>query len=302
MELHFMLVSRFFSRSALMFFATGVLMSFGCSSSKPVTQNSAVSDAYARALKIYEKKDYAGAAISLESLQFTARASALEDDIIFLLAQSYYHSEQYFLASETYTRLLQQMPTSPYASSAQFMLAKSYEQLVPNFELDQQPTHKAIEQFALYLDLYPMVDSTKIADDLKTYSELLKVKPDNLSYKQSYESAKARFARIDTLRYAAKAIPQLKEKLAKNAFSVAHQYIQLKKYKAAGICFDEVINRYSDTSYAKLAWTGKIDVLINRKKWFDARQTLEQYLELFPDRQQEMKGVKEKIAQNLTNS
>ncbi len=295
-----MLVTRFFSRSALMLFATGVLISFGCSSSKPVTKDSAVSDAYARALKTYEKKDYAGAAVSLEPLQFTSRASALEDDILFLLAQSYYHSEQYYLASETYTRLLQQMPTSPFARASQFMLAKCYEQLVPHFELDQQPTHKAIEQFGLYMELYPMVDSSKIAGDINTYRELLKVNPDNPSYKQNYAQAKAQFARIDTLRYAAKAIPLLREKLAKNTFSIAHQYIQLQKFKAAGICYDEIISHYSDTSYAKLAWAGKIDVLIKRKKWFDARQTLDQYLQLFPDMQHEMKSVKDQITRNLS--
>lgn len=303
MELDSMLVTRIFSRSTLMLFATGLLISFGCSSSKPeTTETSRVKEAYDRALKVYEKKDYAGAAISLEQLQFTSRASALEDDILFLLAQSYYHSEQYFLAAETYTRLLQQMPATHYARASQFMLAKSYEQLVPHFELDQQPTQKAIEQFALYLDLYPMVDSSKIAEDFKTYKELLKVNPDNPTYKQGFESAKARFARIDTLRYAAKAIPHLRENLAKNTFSIAHQYIQLEKYKAAGICYDEIIGSYSDTSYAKLAWAGKIDVLIKRKKWFDARQTLEQYLQLFPDSQQNMKGVKELITKNLSNS
>ena len=101
----------------------------------------------------------------------------------------------------------------------------------------------------------------------------------------------AQFARIDSLRYAEKAIPVLREKLAKNTFFIARQYIQLEKHKAAGIFFDEVIKRYSDTIYFKQALGGKIDVLMKRKKWFDAGQALDQYLQLFPDQQKEMQGI-----------
>ena len=107
----------------------------------------------------------------------------------FYLAQSYYHSEQYLLAADMFTRLQQQISSTPYARTAQFLLAKSYEQLSPHFELDQQFTAKAIEQFAIYMDLYPMTDSVKIASDVETYRELLKINPENASYKQNYATA-----------------------------------------------------------------------------------------------------------------
>lgn len=58
---------------------------------------------------------------------------------------------------------------------------------------------------------------------------------------------------------------KLREKLAKNTYYIARQYIQLKKYKASGIYFDEVIKRYPDTIYFEQAWKGRIDVLIKRK-------------------------------------
>lgn len=285
-----------------MLLATGLLMSSGCSSSKPATTaNSRVNEGYARAMNTYEKGNYQEAAIAFETMLFTSRATALEDDVLFYLAQSYYRSEQYLLAAEMFNRLQQQISSTPYARTAQFLLAKSYEQLSPHFELDQQFTGKAIEQFALYMDLYPMIDSAKIASDVETYRELLKINPGNAAYKENYATATAQFARIDSLRYAEKAIPVLREKLAKNTFFIARQYIQLGKHKAAGIFYDEVIKRYSDTIYFKQALAGKIDVLMKRKKWFDAGQALDQYVQLFPDEQKEMLSIREKINQNFKN-
>ncbi len=57
-----MLVTRLFSRSVLMLFVIGILMSTGCSSSKQsskvVTATSRVNEGYERAQKLYEKEDY----------------------------------------------------------------------------------------------------------------------------------------------------------------------------------------------------------------------------------------------------
>jgi len=295
-----MSVTRFFSRSAVILFAMGLLMSSGCSSSKPVTTaTERVNEGYAKAQKLYGKGDYQDAALVFESLLFTSRATALEDDVLFFLGDSYYRSGQYILSADMFTRLQQQISSSPYARTSQFLLAKSYEKLSPHFELDQQYTNKAIEQFSLYLELYPMVDSSKIAGDVETYRELLKINPANPDYKRNYAAATASFSRIDSLRYADKAIPVLREKLAKNLFFIARQYVQLKKYKAAVIFYDEVLKRYPDTIYFKQALAAKIDVLMTRKKWFDAGQALDQYVQLYPEKEREMKNLREKIRKNF---
>ncbi len=297
-----MSVTRFFSRSAVILFAMGLLMSSGCSSSKPATTaTERVNEGYAKAQKLYDKGDYNEAAIGFESLLFTSRATALEDDVLYYLAQSYYRSGQYILSAEMFTRLQQQISSTPYARTSQFLLAKSYEKLSPHFELDQQYTNKAIEQFGLYLELYPMTDSSKISSDVETYKELLKINPGNAVYKQNLAAATAQYSRIDSLKYAEKAVPVLREKLAKNSYFIARQYVQLKKYKAAVIFYDEVIKGYADTVYFKQALAAKIEVLMKRKKWFDAGQALDQYVQHFPEKQKEMKGVREKINRNFKN-
>jgi len=292
-------VTSFLSHSVIMLLAAGVLMSSGCSSTKPeTTVNSVLNESYSKAVQLYDNKEYQGASVALESLLFTSPATALEDDIVYLLGQSYFQSEQYLLAAEMFLRVQQQMPSSSYARASQFMLAKSYEKLSPPAGLDQQPTRKAIENFALYMDLFPMKDSSRIASDVETYHELLKINPDNDAYKQRYATASSQFGRIDSLRYSEKAIVKLREKLAKNIMIVAREYVQLGKLKAAGIFYDELIERYSDTSYFQQAVEGKIDVLIARNKWFDAGLTLDQYLKRFPEKKREMQGIRNKISPN----
>lgn len=287
------------SRSVKMLLVAGFLLSSGCSSTKPVPSvNSALQENYAKALNLYEKKEYSAAAIAFESLLFTSPATALEDDIVYLLGQSYYQSEQYLLAADMFLRVQQQMHSSPYARASQFMLAKSWEQLSPPAGLDQQPTRKAIENFALYLDLFPMKDSSRMAGDVETYRELLKINPDNDAYKRGYATASSGYDRIDSLRYSEKAIIRMREKMAKNLFLVAREYVQLGKLKAAGIFYDELIERYRDTSYLPQAIEGKIDVLIAREKWFDAGLTLEQYLKRYPEKKGQMRGVQQKITRN----
>ncbi len=296
-------VNRVLVRSAMMFLVMGTLLVSGCSSSKPAQKaNTVVSDNYGRALHLYDTKHYDEALIALEPLRFSSRGTGLEGEVLFLLAKTYYSSEQYFLAADTFTRLLQQIPSTPHARSALFMIAKSYEKLSPDTELDQQITAKAIEQFGLYIELYPVPDSARISGDVEKYRELVKINPGNPSYKEGLSKANIAFARIDTLRYAARVIPQLREKLAKNLFGIAHQYIQLKKYKAAGLYYDELIKRYQDTSYLQRAWTGKIDVLVKRKKWFDAAQAIDQYLQVYPGKQKEIESLRETVMKKFSNN
>ena len=146
-----------------------------------------------------------------------------------------------------------------------------------------------------------MADSSKLVSDVKTWKELLKLNPENITYKQNYASAITQYSRIDSLRYSEKAIRTMREKLAKNSYFIARQYVRLGKYKAAGIFYDEVIAHYPDTIYDQPALEGKIDVLIKRKKWFDAGLALDQYLQIFPEKRKEMQGIRDTITQNCKN-
>lgn len=259
-----------------------------CSSSKPVSNvDSTLSSAeqsYRHAVELISKKNYDLAITSLESLMFSTRATDLEDDVLNSLSDAYFKSGQYLMSADTYRRLLQQTPNSPYARNAQFQLGRAYEKLSPYYELDQEYTVKAISEFSVYLDQYPEDESAQLSKDAELYRELMKVNPLNLSYKAKYEAAMTELSTGSPVQYIKNAVPVLREKLARNRYSIARQYVKLMKYKSAEIFFGEVVTQYADTKWAEPAWSGKIDMQIERGKWFEARQSIERFKELFPEK------------------
>ncbi|RXK87748.1 outer membrane protein assembly factor BamD [Chlorobaculum sp. 24CR] len=275
-----------------------------CSSSKSPKASMTVTPVELRYREASEKiatKKYGDAIEILETLMFSTRATDLEDDVLKGLADSYYKKKEYILAADTYRRLLQQTPDSPYARDAQFMLAKSYEKLSPFHELDQEYTVKGINEFATYLDQYPLDDSAQAASDLELYKNLMEVNPDNASYRDKYEAAKAALANGSPARYSQQAVPALREKLANNRFSIARQYFKLKKYRAAEIFYDVVINQYADTKWVEPAWIGKIDSEIKHQNWFEARQSIEAFQQLFPGKGKQVEDAARKVTAHYSN-
>jgi outer membrane protein assembly factor BamD len=277
-----------------------------CSSSKPAKTAAATvaptEQRYRTATEKIAKKKYDDAILILESLMFSTRATDLEDDVLNSLADTYFRTKQYILAADTYRRLLQQTPDSPYAKNAQFQIARSYEKLSPFYELDQEYTVKAIEEFTTYLDQYPSDESAEAASDAEMYKKLMEVNPTNASYRQKYDAAMALLSNQSPARYSAQAIPVLREKLAHNRFSIAHQYTKLKKYRAAEIFYDVIIDQYADTKWIEPAWIGKIDMEIKRKNWFEARQSIETFQQQFPAKAKLVEAASKEVLAHYSNT
>ncbi len=273
-----------------------------CSSSKDAVDKDPVEARYRQAMADMDKRKYDNAILKLEGLMFTTRATPLEDKVLHSLASAYFQTRQYLLSAEIYRRLLQQTPDSPFAKDAQYQLARSYEKLSPHFELDQEYTVNAINEFRNYLDQYPAPESARVAGDVETYRELLKLKPDNAQYKAKYDAAMAELAEQEPARYAASAIGALREKLAHNRYSIATHYAKLKKYRPAAMYFDQVIASYSDTIWNEPAWMGRIDMAVKRNKWFEARQAIEQYLQHFPEKRDKVDGTYKRVLRKFSAS
>ena len=299
-----MAVSRFMiKRMALitgMCLVAGSLFS-ACSSVK-APKTGEVTERYAYAQALIGKEDYDKAIFELESLMFDTRATTLEDDVLFSLAGAYYDSEQYLLAIDIYKRLLEQTPGSPFAEDSQFKLAKSHKQLSPIFSRDQEHTRKAIREFQLYLEMYPVKDPQQLQSDIELYTGLVDLNPENDLYKRNLAAAEAQYARIDKVRESITSISELREKLALNEFRIAEQYRELKKYRGAIAYYDDVIRFYPDTVYFEKAWLGKIGVLIKREKWFEAKAALDAYDQQFPENMEKVDGYRKKVIRYFENT
>ncbi len=251
------------------------------------------------AKRLYANEDYADAILELEKLTYKSRATEYEDDVLFYLGQSYYKSEQFLLAADVFKRLVQTIPSTSYQKIAYFQLGMSYYNMSPRYSLDQKYTRLAIDQLQIYIDGFPVPDSASVAEqiaELESYSKEDKSSP---AYQKILKRLRAQYGTLDTVMQAEKMIRTCRNKLAKKSFETAKQYISLRSYKAATIYFDEVILSYSDSPFYEQALIGKIDVLMIRKQWNDALNTINKFKDRFPEKATEVEDEYNDIMKEL---
>jgi outer membrane protein assembly factor BamD len=155
----------------------------------------------------------------------------------------YYQREEYILAAYEFEYLLKNYATSSFIVQDRYQLAMCYYNLSPKYDLDQTYTHYAINEFQNFLELYP---TDKLATD-----------------------AEAR-------------IKELKNKLAFKEFKTGDLYSKMGNYKAAIYYYELVLQDYFDSDYADNALYSKIQMLILRKNYSDARIEIERFERKFP--------------------
>jgi outer membrane protein assembly factor BamD len=229
-------------KNILLFTLIGLFL-FACSSTEDTT-NMNPEERLAYGIRLYEKENYEEAVKEFEAIVIQYPGSSILDDAQYYLAMSRYQREEYILAAYQFSKLIKSMPSSEFLANSQFMLADCYYQLSPVFSLDQQYTKKAIEEFQVFIDVFP------------------------LNEKAAEAEAK---------------IKELNEKLAHKEFDTARIYGKLEYYNAAIKYYDNVMEVYHDTPYAPLASYNKINILILKKRDTEALVEASKFLEKYPD-------------------
>jgi len=272
-----------------------------CSTIAPPASES-LADQFDYGKRLYEAESYQDAILELQKLSYNTRATELEDDVLFFLAQSYYKSEQYLLAIDSFRRLVRSVPGTRYARIVYFQIAMCYYNLSMPYHFDQQYTRLAIQQFQIYIDGYPASDSATIAEQIAELNQYAEREKNNPEYRRLVGKLKVQYGLYDTLRLAEEHIRESRDRLARKTYEAAMQYIQLRSYKAAAVYFDEVILSYSDSPFYEKALLGKIEVLITRRRWREALETIEKYKERFPEKYDEVEDMYETAQQELSLS
>lgn len=213
-----------------------------CSSSID-TSNMAPEDRLAYAIKLYQEEDYEEGVKEFDALILQYPGSSIMDDAQYYLALTRFQREEYILAAYQFSKLIKSMPSSEFLADAQYMLADCYYELSPNFTLDQQYSKKAIEEFQVFIDVFPL--NEKVAE-------------------------------------AEKKIGELNDKLAMKEYEAAYIYNKMEYYDAALKYYDSVLEIYHDTKYAPLALYNKINILLERKKDSEALTEAQKFLSKYP--------------------
>lgn len=239
------------------------LFLFACSSTEDTT-NMTPEERLAYAIRLYQDKDSEEAVKEFESLILQYPGSSIVDDAQYYLAMTRFQREEYILAAYQFSKLIKGMPSSEFLADAQYMLANCYYELSPDFPLDQQYTKKAIEEFQVFIDFFPLNEKAAEAETK---------------------------------------IKELNEKLARKEYDTARIYVKLEYYNAAIKYYDNVLEVYHDTKYAPLALYSKINVLIDRGRDSDALSASIKFLEKYTgdENYEEVQSIKNSLESKLTS-
>jgi outer membrane protein assembly factor BamD len=172
------------------------------------------------ATQLYDAGKYSKAIRLFEQIAPAYRGKPQAEKLFYMFAQSYYKTEQYYLAGYQFESFVSGYPKSEKIQEAAYLGAKSYSKLSPVYSLDQTDTVKAIDKLQTFIDNYP--NSEYLAEANAT----MKV---------------------------------LNEKLEKKVFENAKQYNTISDYKASLVAFDNFLADYPGTTFKEDALYYKLD-------------------------------------------
>jgi outer membrane protein assembly factor BamD len=215
----------------------------GCGS-KDIVQSLSPEERFQRAKSLFDDEDYLEAIQEFTIITLQYQGSAVAGDAQFYLAECRFKRGEYLLASFEYQTLKRNMAASPRVPEAQYKLGLCFYMLSPKSRLDQQYTKRAIDELQAYVEYYPK--SEFVSD-------------------------------------AAEKIQDLTSRLARKDYDTAVLYARMEYLKASIFYYDNVIEKYHDTEYAPLAYLGKTELLLSRKKYREAKSVISKFLEKYPN-------------------
>ncbi|NDV79682.1 outer membrane protein assembly factor BamD [Dysgonomonas sp. 511] len=120
---------------------------------------------YTYAKKYFDEKKYGRTATLLSEILTAYTGSSKEQEILFLLAQSYFYDKDYTTATQYYTRYYNKFPKGEYTELARYNSAYSLYLDSPDARLDQSSTIRAIQEFQNFLEYFPMSEKAPEAQE-----------------------------------------------------------------------------------------------------------------------------------------
>ena len=197
------------------------------------------------AFKYYEKKNYQRALTLFELVINTLRGDARAEKAFYEYAQCHYKTNQYLLAAFYFKNFSNTFTNSPLREDAAFMSAYSNYKLSPSYRLDQKASESAIEEFQIFVNLFPT--STKVGE----YQSAV-ISFDNLlrDYPESPD--------VERVRYL----------IAKASYLLAENSVVEKKVEryteSANRCND-FLDKYPNGKYSKEIKTIRKDAEVSQK-------------------------------------
>ncbi len=147
------------------------LVATGCSKYQKLLKSQDYELWYAEAMKYYEKEDYTRAATLLGQLVNIYRGTDKSEEVNYTYANCLYGLNDFLTAGHFYREYVKTFPAGDYAEDCQYMSAYCYYERSPKPRLDQTTTEEAIQEFQLFINMYPnsarVEEATRLMDELR---------------------------------------------------------------------------------------------------------------------------------------
>ena len=143
-----------------------VLAFASCGEYNKVLKNRDPEVKYTYAKKYFEEGKYGRSATLLEEILTSYTGSSREQEVLFLIAQSYFYDKDYTTATVYYNRYVNKFPKGEYTEIARFNAAYGLYLDSPDARLDQTNTIKSIQGFQDFLEYFPTSSKAPEAQNL----------------------------------------------------------------------------------------------------------------------------------------
>jgi outer membrane protein assembly factor BamD len=165
---------------------------------------------YKAAFEYFNNKKYNRAATLFESLAALTDGTDRDDTVRFYWGLSNYNFKDYYTAETNFQQFYESYPRSPFASQARFLRLDCLYRSTLRYELDQQPTYKAMSAISEYMLEFPDNENMQVCKDM---------------------------------------LVELGERLDKKAYEAAKLYYKMENYLSSRVAFRNVLKDDSENIY-----------------------------------------------------
>lgn len=236
--------------------ALAVLAGEGCSKRRlsKLARSRRIADRDSAAFAYYRKGALETAATLFEDLMSAYRSTPRHEAILYAYASCRMKQKSYLTSATYFQQFVEQYPNSDYTEECLFNVGYSYYQGANIYELDQGETQKALENFQLFVSIYPNSKRMPLVNEL---------------------------------------VRDLRDRMAHKSFGQAQLYLNIGHYKAAIVALKNLLSEYGDSKYREQAQYMLVeagmqyaDFSIEQKqpqRYLDALNFYTRYIEKYPN-------------------
>ncbi len=126
-----------------------------CSEYQKALKSEEISDKFSVGVKMYEAGKYNKANRLFQQIVPNYRGKPQAEKLMFLYADTFYQTEDFYSAGYQYSRFVTAYPKSEKVEEAAYKSALAYYKLSPVYSKNQEETYEALEKLQLFANIYP---------------------------------------------------------------------------------------------------------------------------------------------------